>query len=143
MAEAAFPTPIVFDLYIDAATNQAEHTPYRKALNHKEHIPWASHHPKDVKRGTYIGEMSRLATSSSKVEHYQEAITELYYLYVVRGYPPDLVKKWTKEHISKRWASQLNEPMRADGGVFCHGPYFSFSLLVSFPFPIFLFPSSL
>ncbi|MFL4368795.1 hypothetical protein, partial [Enterobacter asburiae] len=52
-------------VYIDPLTGQVEHTPYRKALNHKERIPWASHHPKDVKKGTYIGEMSRLATLSS------------------------------------------------------------------------------
>ena len=112
-------------VYIDPVTGQVEHTPYRKALNHKERIPWASHHPKDVKRGTYIGEMSRLATLSSKVEHYQEAIKELYYLYVARGYPPDLVSKWTKEHISKRWASRLDEPTRAPETVFVLKSHFS------------------
>lgn len=113
-------------VYIDPVTGQVEHTPYRKALNHKEHIPWVSHHPKDVKRGTYIGEMSRLvAMLSSKVEHYQEVITELYYLYVARGYPPDLVLKWTKEYISKQWASRLDKPMRAPESVFVLKSHFS------------------
>jgi len=45
-------------VYIDPVTSQIRHQPYQKKLNHKERIPWVSHHPKDVKRGTYIGEMS-------------------------------------------------------------------------------------
>ncbi|OBZ65050.1 hypothetical protein A0H81_14966 [Grifola frondosa] len=69
---------------------RVHHKPYAKARNHKERIPWASHHPKDVKKGTYIGEMSRLAVLSSKPEHYSDAIEQLKQLYIGRGYPLDL-----------------------------------------------------
>ncbi|OBZ70931.1 hypothetical protein A0H81_09488 [Grifola frondosa] len=81
--------------------------PYAKARNHKERIPWASHHPKDVKKGTYIGEMSRLAVLSSKPEHYSDAIEQLKQLYIGRGLPLDLVRKWTNDNYSKRWVKKL------------------------------------
>ena len=43
-------------LYIDEY-NTLQHMPYRKTQSHQERIPWISHHPLDVKRGTFIGEM--------------------------------------------------------------------------------------
>jgi hypothetical protein len=61
----------------------------------------------DVKRGTYLGEMSRLATLSSKIEHYLEALKGLKALYIKRGYPPDLVSYWNRENLHKRWDSRL------------------------------------
>jgi hypothetical protein len=94
-------------VYIDPSTNQVEHTPYRKALNHKERIPWASYHPKDVKKGTFLGEMSRLATLSSKLEHYTDAIDDLGSLYIARGYPVDLVHSWIKLNVTTRWNQRL------------------------------------
>ena len=93
-------------VYIDPVTNQVEHKPFRKARNNLERIPWASHHPTDVKKGTFIGEMSRLATLSSKPEHYLEALKDLASLYVVRGYPVNLVKHWLKEYTAIRWRSK-------------------------------------
>ena len=97
-------------VYIDPITGQVEHKPYSKPLNHKERIPWASHHPKDVKKGTYIGEMSRLATLCSKPEHYRDAIGDLQNLYISRGYPTALVRSWTREYYSERWNLRLSEP---------------------------------
>lgn len=97
-------------VYLDPVTKTIEHKPYRKPLHHRERIPWASHHPKDVKKGTYIGEMSRLATLSSRLEHYQEAIADLRSLYVARGYPDALVRKWTLEFYGKRWEDRLGAP---------------------------------
>jgi len=94
-------------VYIDPTTNQVEHTPFRKALNHTERIPWSSHHPKDVKKGTFLGEMSRLATLSSKRSHYLDAIKQLGLLYIARGYPTDLVNLWIKEYLGIRWDSRL------------------------------------
>jgi len=93
-----------------------QHMPYRKSRSHMERIPWASHHPLDVKRGTFIGEMSRLATLSSTTSVYHDAIDNLVSLYVKRGYPFDLCNKWRKDNIAKRWASRLNEvkPERGD-----------------------------
>ena len=97
-------------VYIDPVSGKIEHKPYRKALNHHERIPWASHHPKDVKKGTFLGEMSRLATLSSRLEHYLEAIKDLGDLYLGRGYPDLLVKRWIKDNLAKRWESRLAQP---------------------------------
>jgi hypothetical protein len=44
-------------IYCDAE-NCLQHMPYWKVCSHQERIPWISHHPLDVKQGTYIGEMS-------------------------------------------------------------------------------------
>lgn len=90
-----------------------QHMPYRKAGNHQERIPWISHHPLDVKRGTFIGEMSRLATLSSTLVTYLEALKGLVTLYVVRGYPEQLVKSWCDHNIKVRWESRLREAAKA------------------------------
>ena len=65
--------------------------PYRKARNHLERISWISHHPFDVKRGTFLGEMSRMASLCSSRELYNEAIHELQGLYIARGYPRGVI----------------------------------------------------
>jgi hypothetical protein len=93
-------------VYVDE-NNKIQHKPYRKAQSHQERIPWISHHPLDVKRGTFVGEMSRLATLSSLREHYLEAIKGLVSLYVVRGYPEDLVITWVKNNLQERWNNRL------------------------------------
>ena len=87
--------------------NTLQHMPYRKRGNHQERIPWISAHPYDVKRGTFFGEMSRLATLSSKHEHYHEAMRGLVALYIHRGYPADEVHKWLHSNLSKRWNQRL------------------------------------
>jgi hypothetical protein len=61
-------------IYRDA-NNRVQHMPYWKVCSHQERIPWISHHPLDVKRGTYIGKMSRLATLCSLHSHYIDAIS--------------------------------------------------------------------
>ena len=93
-------------LYKDA-NNELQHMPYRKIGNHQERIPWISAHPYDVKRGTFLGEMSRLAVLSSKPEHYTEALKGLVTLYYQRGYPVDEVHKWLRSNITKRWDNRL------------------------------------
>ena len=100
-------------IYIDPVTGQIGHKPYQKKLNHMERIPWISHHPKDVKKGTYIGEMSRLATLSSSPEEYVSAIKSLQGLYMARGYPEKLVHTWTKDNLAERWDKRLSEPKPA------------------------------
>ena len=67
--------------------------PYRKAGNHMERIPWTSYHPEDIKRGTFLGEMSRLASLCSDYASYLEALQSLVTLYVKRSYPINLVQK--------------------------------------------------
>ena len=86
-----------------------QHMPYRKARNHQERVPWISHHPFDVKRGTFIGEMSRLATLSSTHDAYLDALRSLGGLYAKRGYPLDLVKGWLRKYSAERWNKRLNE----------------------------------
>ena len=95
-------------LFKDPSSNTLQHMPYRKARNHMERIPWISHHPLDVKRGTFVGEMSRLATLSSEYSTYLEAIRSLAALYSARGYPLDLVLKWLKDNVSERWEKRLS-----------------------------------
>lgn len=94
-------------LYVDS-DNSLQHMPYRKAQNSHERIPWISYHPFDVKRGTFIGEMSRLATLSSKLDHYEDALRSLRALYITRGYPSEVVASWTRTHITERWQKRLN-----------------------------------
>lgn len=93
-------------LYVDR-DNSLQHMPYKKARNHQERIPWISAHPYDVKRGTFYGEMSRLATLSSKKEHYLAALESLVALYVKRGYPIGIVQAWRKEKQRERWDNRL------------------------------------
>jgi hypothetical protein len=101
-------------VYIDPIRQSVEYKPYQKKLNHKERIPWLSHHPKDVKKGTFVGEMSRLATISSLVDTYCEAIYDLKCLYVNRGYPPVLLDTWIKANLQKRWDHRLDKQSTRD-----------------------------
>ena len=114
-AASEWHTPFL-DLFVwlDPITGKLEHKPYRKPLHHRERIPWASHHPKDVKKGTYIGEMSRLATLSSRLEYYRDAIGDLRSLYIARGYPEALVRKWTLDNYGKRWENRLGDPIKRE-----------------------------
>ena len=93
-------------IYFDE-DRRLQHMPYRKARNHQERIPWISHHPLDVKRGTFIGEMSRLATLCSTRHAYIKACKGLVALYVKRGYPIDLCCHWLKNNIHQRWNNRL------------------------------------
>lgn len=92
---------------IDPVSRQVVTKPFRKAFNHLERIPFGSHHPMDVKKGTFIGEMSRLAALCNSPELYIEAIKDLQLLYIARGYPTDLVSSWTKINLAKRWDQRL------------------------------------
>lgn len=104
-------------IYIDPATGSVQWLPYRKRFNHLERIPFCSAHPKDVKKGTFLGEMSRLAILSSTCQHYKDAVLDLQSLYIARGYPVDLVKHWTKTNLLKRWENRLREPKESPRGV--------------------------
>jgi hypothetical protein len=57
----------------------------------------------DVKRGTFIREMSRLATLCSQFAHYKDAIDSLVGLYIKCGYLSDLVMKWMRDNFKTRW----------------------------------------
>jgi hypothetical protein len=98
-------------IYRDA-NNQVQHMPYWKMRSHQERIPWISHHPLDIKRGTYIGEMSQLAMICSLHSHYIEAIKGLCALYIACGYPWNLVIHWTQSNIKVRWQKHLDNNQR-------------------------------
>ncbi|THG95847.1 hypothetical protein EW145_g7889 [Phellinidium pouzarii] len=103
-------------VFVDPITRRIQHKPFRKAHNHTERVPWASFHPIDVKRGTFLGEMSRLATLCSQPKFYLEAMTELAALYVARGYPIGLIKAWLRENLLKRWKQRLDpKPVEGSG----------------------------
>jgi hypothetical protein len=112
-------------VYIDQGTGRIEHKPYRKARNHLERIPWASAHPKDVKKGTFIGEMSRLATLSSTHASYVEAISDLNQIYIARGYPPELIKLWLKDNTATRWQNRLGRTIESRDNAFVLKSHFN------------------
>ena len=111
-------------VYIDQGTGRIQHKPYRKMQNHLERIPWVSNHPKDIKKETFVREMSRLATLSSTHANYLEALDHLSMIYIARGYPPDLIKSWLKDNTSRRWQNRLgkSEPV---GDVFVLKTHFN------------------
>ena len=101
-------------IYIDPLTGKIEHRPFRKARSHLERIPFVSHHPFDVRKGTFLGEMSRMAVLSSTPVNYVQALEDLQSIYIARGYPPDLVRRWTKDNITKRWIARLQGTNKDD-----------------------------
>lgn len=68
-------------VYIDG-DNIIQWQPYCKSGNHLERIRWDSAPPNDMKQGTFISELSWLATLSSKLEHYLDAVHDLTNLYI-------------------------------------------------------------
>jgi hypothetical protein len=78
-------------------------------MSHQERIPWISHHPLNVKRGTFIGKMSRLSTLSSTHSTYCHAVKSLATLYITHGYPSKLVYNWIKNNIQERWIKCFND----------------------------------
>ena len=83
--------------------------PFRKTRNLLERIPYSSHHPLDVKRGTFQGEMTRLAVLSSDASLYLESLQELADVYISRGYPDVLIRKWLKENAGRRWKNRFED----------------------------------
>jgi hypothetical protein len=86
-----------------------QHKAYRKPLNHFERIPWVSAHPLYVKRGTFVSELSRIATLSSRYEDYVNACKEVCDIYIARGYPPDVIHSWLRSNYKVRWEQKLRD----------------------------------
>jgi hypothetical protein len=95
------------DAYLYQEAGKLRWRPFVKAGNNRERIPWVSHHPLDVKRGVYSGECSRLAVLCSHKENYLEAIRDLNTLYLMRGYPEQLVMSWCRRNIQERWENRF------------------------------------
>lgn len=83
-----------------------------------EHVLWTSHHPKDIKKGTFTGEMSRLATLNSTASGYSESISDLVSLYLHRGYPHNLLKHWVQDNFQKCWNNHLSNTNTGTTNVF-------------------------
>jgi len=90
--------------------------PFRKPLNHFEHIPWISAHPLYVKKGTFVSELSRIATLSSMYASYADVCREVADIYIARGYPLMLVASWLRHNYLACWDSRLkdNDKVAAD-----------------------------
>ena len=95
------------DATIFQENNKLRWKPYVKARNNRERIPWVSHHPIDVKRGVYIGELSRLAVLCSTLDIYIEAVRDLNALYQTRGYPVPLFMSWCRKNMHERWEKRF------------------------------------
>jgi aminopeptidase N len=61
-----------------------------------------------------------MAVLSSSSANYLDALSDLARIYLARGYPFALVKKWIKENSAKRWANRFSEksPSGVTGGSF-------------------------
>ena len=98
---------VFLDLTTELQGDRIYHEPFVKAMSHRERIPWSSAHPKDVKKGTFCSEISRLATLCSDRDVYTSQCNEAVNLYIGRGYPKGLVTRWLEDQIDKRWANRL------------------------------------
>ncbi|KEP44869.1 reverse transcriptase [Rhizoctonia solani 123E] len=99
---------VFLDVRLWIGENSIGHRPHQKIGNHLERVPWISSHPLDVKKGTFMGELSRLATLCSDSHLYYEACTDLRSLYIHRGYPSNLVNSWYNTYASRFWQDCLN-----------------------------------
>jgi hypothetical protein len=97
------------DLTLFFEDNRLKYKPFRKPMNHFERLPWISSHPEYVKRGTFVSELSRLATLSSEYDFFVDACREIAAIYIARGYPPLLISSWLKKNSRERWEARLNE----------------------------------
>jgi hypothetical protein len=102
------------DLTTEIRGDRIYHEPFVKAMSHRERIPWSSAHPKDVKKGTFSSEISRLATLCSDYDVFALQCEEAVNLYIGRGYPKGLVTHWLVEQKEKRWANRLSTKVEED-----------------------------
>jgi hypothetical protein len=100
---------VFLDVRLWVEKDRIHHKPHVKTGNHLERIPWTSAHPLDVKRGTFMGELSRMATLCSTLAGYERAVLQLRGLYIERGYPPNLVNYWYEKFASHFWENRLGE----------------------------------
>ncbi|KDN33143.1 hypothetical protein RSAG8_13767, partial [Rhizoctonia solani AG-8 WAC10335] len=106
---------VFLDVRLWIGDNTLEFRPHRKDGNHLERVPWISAHPLDVKKGTFMGELSRLATLCSNDVLYYEACIDLRSLYIRRGYPVNLVKSWYNTYAGSFWRDRfLEKPPQRD-----------------------------
>ena len=70
------------DLSISLENYSIVFHPYCKPLNHYERLPFSSSHPLLVKRGAFLGEMSRMARLCSYEKDYKTAVYQVRDIYL-------------------------------------------------------------
>lgn len=85
--------------------------PYAKGLNHNERVPWESFHPQWVKRGCYLGELSRLASLSRHMGAYIEAVRRFEEILRARGWPSGVIRSWHGKYVAQRWEDSSKKPV--------------------------------
>lgn len=90
-------------IWWDRVTQRIQFSPYAKPLNHYERIPFSSSHPSFMKKGVFVGELTRLAGLCSRIQDYRSSVESLCRIYLQRGYPLVLVQNWVDENCAKRW----------------------------------------
>ena len=94
-----------------------KYRPYRKPLNNFERLPWCTGHSDKILKAAFGSEVHRLAVLSYTPEIYSEELSWLKDLYISRGYPPAVVKKWTKKAHDNAYKNRLDwKPSEAPEG---------------------------
>jgi hypothetical protein len=103
IVESEGPSPFL-DLEIDILSGSTlDFKLYRKPFNHFMRIPWESAHPTQVKKSGFQGELTRIATCSSRREFYDQSVAEYMELLIARGYPRQVLLAWKEQEVEKRW----------------------------------------
>ena len=84
-----------------------KYRPYRKPLNNFERLPWCTGHSDKVLKAAFNSEVHRLAVLSYTPQIYAEELSWLKDLYISRGYPPLVVKKWCKKAHDNAYLRRL------------------------------------
>jgi hypothetical protein len=97
-----------------------KYRPYRKPLNNFERLPWCTGHSEKILKGAFGSEVHRLAVLSYTPQIYSEELSWLKDLYISRGYPPLVIKKWCKKAHDNAYQNRLEWKPQEDpevGGV--------------------------
>ena len=95
------------DLSISLENDSIVFRLYRKPLNHYERLPFSSSHPLLVKRGAFLGEMSRMARLCSFEKDYKTAVYQVRDIYLHRGYPVGMLNSWIENNYKSKWQSRI------------------------------------
>ena len=94
-----------------------KYRPYRKPLNNFERLPWCTGHSDKILKAAFNSEVHRLAVLSYTRQIYSEELSWLKDLYISRGYPPAVVKKWCKKAHDNAYQNRLEwKPSEASEG---------------------------
>lgn len=72
-------------------------SPYTKALNHNQYIPWASSHPLSVKKGMVKGELTRIRAICYKEIYFLTWKASFVTRLLARGWPKPALHSWGRQ----------------------------------------------